>query len=103
MTELKPCPFCRSTACDLESDVDFRWWRIQCEYCNARGPEYNTPEKAKSQWNLAPRERVDWLHNFVKQIANEGCSRGGNCASFSGCKRCEARRLLDDNKEVKND
>lgn len=57
---LKPCPFCASGA--LVSGIRKYW--VMCQGCNCLLGDYDTPEKAASNWNrrrpeLVPMDSLD--------------------------------------------
>lgn len=39
MTEPLPCPFCGETSTALIEGSTFRWAHLECQRCEARGPE----------------------------------------------------------------
>lgn len=60
--ELKPCPFCGSTA--LRSKLRGIRWRIECVNCGSVGPvsHIGHQEKGVEAWN---KRRADGLRNFL--------------------------------------
>lgn len=63
MTELKPCPFCKSDMIQKISQVIYRMgenrqrlygneqWYVMCSYCNARTGFYISEHDAEEAWN----------------------------------------------------
>ena len=56
MTKLKPCPFCGSTAIDIEDKFTFRtFYYAVCNYnkggCGATGGTRDNEEEAVEVWN----------------------------------------------------
>lgn len=59
MSELRPCPFCTSSAVEVEEVVDrdgnIKSAQVTCDACGAWGPFEATVEKAVEFWNGAIR------------------------------------------------
>lgn len=53
--KMKPCPFCtdeRDLLINHETENDGSvWYWVECGFCNSRGPEETTEERAIKAWN----------------------------------------------------
>ena len=86
MTNLKPCPFCKSRAVGHFPKKPSKRNYVECGEagCNVAGPLEKTPEKAAYSWNHRPiedalRERVKVLEGdlaAVKEFAESSARKG---------------------------
>lgn len=102
--ELKPCPFCGSSA-SLWNDI--RTHFISCGGCSARGGSYGTTEEAIDAWNRradpwrtaaeAPiGERVFVFHQATDELG----IGGGGIIRPTGCpSRRHLKRIRNDNQD----
>jgi len=57
---LKPCPFCGSKNVTLEDAKRcVKMWFIQCDYCDATFPHFESKYTAIRYWNRRANEKAD--------------------------------------------
>ncbi len=55
MSMRNPCPFCASESCYVHKNTgaeELYVYTVMCEQCLARGPCHETPEQARTAWEM---------------------------------------------------
>lgn len=55
MSDLLPCPFCKSEAHVWMDELSDQEWLVKCNVCFAHGPIFATRGIAKTLWNEVKR------------------------------------------------
>ena len=96
MSELKPCPFCGTSNCEIVSnghDSQF----VECMFCGASGPAHENHDETTEAWNRRAQpaqavpvltdEEIDALYAKSDLEADPGSDYG--CGFYSGARWAE--------------
>ena len=49
--EIKPCPFCGSSDCEVVDGIHYNDWVVRCNSCGANGAAFAYGQDAVEKWN----------------------------------------------------